>query len=69
MLALGLFLASDLLGTSIPDQALQRIKAEAQIQPLAAQVCANVFVGLTAPSTPLPTLHFTSKCENAFVIK
>ncbi len=43
MLFLGLFLASDLLGASLPNEVLQRMWADSSARTLAAQVCKQLF--------------------------
>ena len=44
-LALGLFLANDLLGVSLPEDILRRIQADPMVRPLAAQVRDLLFRG------------------------
>lgn len=50
MLTLGLFLAHDLLGTTLPEGVLQRVQADRAIQPVAAQVRATLFVEARRPA-------------------
>lgn len=43
MLGLGLFLAQELLGTTLPDTVLQKIQADSEVKLLATQVCDRLF--------------------------
>jgi hypothetical protein len=43
MLLLGLFLANDLLGASLPDEVLQRVRADSTVRTLAGQIRERLF--------------------------
>lgn len=66
MLALGLFLASNLLGAPLPGQISQRIQADAALQPLAAQVCAHLFREADNPPSASAWVVFYLKMRERF---
>jgi hypothetical protein len=49
MLFLGLFLVSDLLGTTLPEEIWERVKADPVVKALAAQVRDHLFIESDAP--------------------
>jgi len=61
MLFLGLFLASDLLGASLPGDVAQRVKADLAVRALAVQVREQLFRKADSPPGPLDPKSFKKR--------
>ncbi len=61
MLALGLFLAHDLLQAPLPPDVLAHVRSRPRVLALAAEVCASSFAADAAPATTLVELAFLAR--------